>query len=116
MDVLEVVEHGQSTLIDGHGGRVGIAELFHGEEPFAVDEVVALTPQYLLPVLLEPHDAVQLVRGDEEHGAAGAADGGGHHGPVVEPEAAPVLALLGRGAVVPVLDEDHALPLQVADV
>ena len=107
--VREIVEDRDCPLVHGLCDRIGVAELFHGEEALSVDEVVALAPQNLLPVLLEPHDLGKLLRGHQKHRAPDLADGDGNLG-AVEGD----LSLTAAGVpVVPVLDEDDALAVGV---
>ena len=63
--VLQVVEHGDGAAVDGLHCGIGVTQLLHGEEPLAVYQLIALPPQELFAVLLEPDHIVQLIWRDE---------------------------------------------------
>ena len=110
--VLQVVEHGDGATVDGLHRGIGVAQLLHGEEPLTVYQLIALPPQELFAVLLEPDHIVQLIWRDEEHGAPDLTGGGGNLGALKGHLPACVL----RISVIPVLCEDDAVFLKGTEV
>ena len=110
--VLQIVEHGDGATVDGLHRGIGVTQLLHGEEPLTVYQLIALPPQELFAVLLEPDHIVQLIWRDEEHGAPDLTGGGGNLGALKGHLPACVL----RISVIPVLCEDDAVFLKGTEV
>ncbi len=110
--MFQVVEHGDGAAVDGLHCGIGVTQLLHGEEPLAVYQLIALPPQELFAVLLEPDYIVQLIWRDEEHGAPDLTGGGGNLGALKGHLSACVL----RISVIPVLCENDAVFLKGTEV